>query len=369
VAVIGGGVVGTSVALAAARRGADVVLLEAERELALAASGTNSGILHTGFDSHPGELETRLILRSALLRDPVLQALGIPVLRVGAVLEPHDDIERDAVAQLAANARANGVEVELGADGVLFVPGEAVTDPVAYTLALAGAAQRAGTRIECGARVAGIERQGESLSLAGDGGEELARADAVVNCAGLFADEVARAANDDCFSIYPRKGEFFVFEPPDPALLARIRLPVPSTGTKGVLVFPTVDGKLVAGPTAHDQDDKHDWRVRAEARDEVLGKARALVPALAGAEPIASYAGLRPAGVGVNYVIERSRVQPRMVHVAAIRSTGLSASLGIAEHVMGLLEEAGVELGEEAPLVPGPRPESAQPWWQRAGAR
>ena len=51
VVVIGGGVVGCAVALALARRGASVALLEAEPELALGASGTNSGILHTGFDS------------------------------------------------------------------------------------------------------------------------------------------------------------------------------------------------------------------------------------------------------------------------------------------------------------------------------
>ena len=368
VCVIGGGVVGTAVALAAARRGVEVVLLEAEPELGLAASGTNSGILHTGFDSHPGELETRLILRSAQLRDPVLHALDIPVLRVGATLRPRDATEREAVARLADNARANGVDVELQSDGSLFVPGESVTDPVAYTIALGAAAERAGARVTCGARVTGIADRGDALELSAEDGQALARADVVVNCAGLFADEVARAAGDDRFSIYPRKGEFFVFDPPDPALLERVRLPVPSAGTKGVLVFPTVDGKLVAGPTAHDQDDKHDWSVRPEARDEVLGKAQSLVPELVGAEPIAAYAGLRPAGVGVNYLIERSPVQPHLVNVAAIRSTGLSASLGIAEHVMGLVREAGVALGEETPLRPGPRPQSAAPWWKRSAS-
>ena len=71
VCVIGGGVVGAAVALALALRGADVTVLEAEAEPGLAASGTNSGILHTGFDSTPGELETRLILRSSQLRGGV----------------------------------------------------------------------------------------------------------------------------------------------------------------------------------------------------------------------------------------------------------------------------------------------------------
>ena len=72
VAVIGGGVVGCAVAHALARRGVEVVLLEAELGLALGASGSNSGILHTGFDSTPGELETRLIVRSAELREELL---------------------------------------------------------------------------------------------------------------------------------------------------------------------------------------------------------------------------------------------------------------------------------------------------------
>jgi len=58
VAVIGGGVVGCAVAHALARRGVRAVLLEAEPGLALGASGANSGILHTGFDSPPGELES-----------------------------------------------------------------------------------------------------------------------------------------------------------------------------------------------------------------------------------------------------------------------------------------------------------------------
>src|SRR2546421_2730790 len=121
VAVAGAGVVGSAVALALARRGLSVALLEAEAEPGLRASGTNSGILHTGFDSPPGELETELILRAAALRDPVLDALDVPVLRCGALLRPGADA-------LAANARLNGVETRIHEDGALEVPGETVTD-------------------------------------------------------------------------------------------------------------------------------------------------------------------------------------------------------------------------------------------------
>src|SRR5437588_8650475 len=96
VAIVGAGVVGCAVALALARRGVPVVLLEAEAEPGLGASGTNSGILHTGFDSTPGELETALMLASGRIRDHLLDRLQIPVLRCGAVTLPRDQQQAEA---------------------------------------------------------------------------------------------------------------------------------------------------------------------------------------------------------------------------------------------------------------------------------
>ena len=91
----------------------------------------------------------------------------------------------------------------------------------------------------------------------------------------------------------------------------------------------------------------------------------AMHPPLDGAEPIGAYAGLRPAGRSVNYLIGRSRACDALINVAAIRSTGLTASLGIAERVCGLVEELGVRLGPERPLERGEAPPPMGPWWRR----
>ena len=214
-----------------------------------------------------------------------------------------------------------------------------IRTPVRISAPSASAA--AAGEVRTGAPVERIARVGERLVLGLASGEEVA-CDAAVNCAGLHADDVARMVGDDSFEIYPRKGEFFVFDTPDGRPLQSILLPVPTKRTKGVLVFPTIDGKIIAGPTAYDQEDRDGWSVRAEARDEVMAKAVAMLPALEGAEPVFAYAGLRPAGRGVNYVIGPSPACPRLINVAAIRSTGLSASLGIGEHVAALLAEQGV---------------------------
>jgi glycerol-3-phosphate dehydrogenase len=367
VAIVGAGVVGSAVALALARRGVSVVMLEAEAEPELAASGTNSGIVHTGFDSIPGELETELILRSAQLRGPLFEALGVPLIRCGARLRPLEEDQRGEMAAIAANAVRNGVEARLREDGALEVPGEAVTDPVAYTLGLGAAATRHGAELRTRFHVAALAREGERLVLDdGSAGGRRIRCSVAVNCAGLRADEVARLAGDDSFEIYPRKGEFLVFEPPPGEPLPRILLPVPTKQTKGVLVFPTVDGKVVAGPTAVDLDDKDDWSVRPDAADEIVPKAIAMWPPLEGARQAAAYAGLRPAGRGgVNYLIGPSEACSRLVNVAAIRSTGLTASLGIAERVVGIVGELGVRLGPEQPLEPAPAEPRGVAWWRR----
>lgn len=363
--MIGAGVVGCAVALALARHQVSTALVEAEDEPALGASGANSGVLHSGFDSPPGELETELILASAAARDGVIAALDIPLLRCGAVVVPLDDAERRVVGLLAAGARRNGVAVvELG-DGALEIPAESVTDPVAYTFALAAEAGRQGVELHERFRVVAVIRDSRRMTLHAEDGRAL-RCRVVVNCAGLEADTVARMVGDDSFSIYPRKGEFLVFDPPSGRRLERILLPVPSQRTKGVLVFPTLDGKVAAGPTAIDLNDKRDWSVRAEARGEIMPKAVQLYPELEGAEPIATYAGLRPAGRGVNYVIGPSAACEGLVNVAAIRSTGLTASLGIGDHVARIVGELGVTVRAERELRGGGYPRVAGTWWQRA---
>jgi glycerol-3-phosphate dehydrogenase len=392
VAVIGGGVVGCAVAHALARRGVRALLLEAEQGLALGASGANSGILHTGFDSPPGALETRLILRASALREQLLDELGVAVWRCGARLTPSREDELAAVRRLAENARANDVEVRLDVGGSLSVPGEAVTDPVAFVHALAGAARAGGATVRLGAPVSGLAQTPGGLTVELHTGERL-RVRAAVNCAGLHADEVARMAGDELVDVYPRKGEFLVFSAPEDPPLAEILLPVPSALGKGVLVFPTIDRRaVIAGPTAREREDKRDWSVEADAAELIVAQARRMYPALEHAQPIAAYAGLRPAGRDANYVIERSRALPALVHVAAIRSTGLSASLAIGEHVVGMLADDGAispapvrALPAPAPIAPpqppatptptpqaptdGPLPCSPDAWWERAARR
>ena len=259
-----------------ARRGVAALLLEAEDELALAASGTNSGILHTGFDSQPGELETRLILRSTELRDGPRRAR-----RPGAALRGSARPRgrgRGRNGRLdRRHAEANGVPATLAGTGRSKSRGGGHR-PGRLHRALADAAAGGGAEIRTGARVEAIERA-RRASAETAGGSAACRV--AVNCAGLYADEVARLAGDESFEIYPRKGEFFVFEPPTGEPLDRNPLPCPPSGPRGCSSSRRSTARSSPGPTAHDQEDKADWSVRRGAgRSDAEG--RATLPAAGG---------------------------------------------------------------------------------------
>ena len=143
------------------------------------------------------------------------------------------------------------------------------------------------------------------------------------------------------FTIRPRKGELIVFDKLARPLLSSIILPVPTARTKGVLVAPTVFGNVLLGPTAEDVADRSDVSTSAAGLSGLLAAGRRIVPGLEHEEVTATYAGLRAATEHSDYQVG---VHGRYVRVAGIRSTGLTASLGIAEHVAGLLGEAGLPL-------------------------
>src|SRR5690242_4809046 len=369
VAIIGGGVVGTAIARELAGYRLRCVLLEAADDVGTGTSKANTAILHTGFDATPGTLESRLVARgSALLRE-YAERTGIAVERTGALLVAWTAEQAGSLDAIAGKSRANGYtgirsvsvaevyerEPSLGpgAAGGLWIPDEWVIDPWSVSLAFATEAVRAGVTLRLGTRVTGV-------SPAGDGGFELAvepgagpvRCRFAVNAAGLASDQVDRMFGGDGFTIRPRKGELIVFDKLARPLLSSIILPVPTTRTKGVLVAPTVFGNVLLGPTAEDVADRSDTATSASGLSALLAAGRRILPGLEQEEVTATYAGLRAATEHADYQVA---AHGQYVRVAGIRSTGLTASLGIAEHVAGLLGEAGL------PLKPRPAGERAAP--------
>jgi glycerol-3-phosphate dehydrogenase len=355
VAIIGAGVVGTAIARTLAGYETRCVLLDAADDVGAGTSKANTAILHTGFDAKPGSLESRLLTRGSGLLRAYAERTGIAVERTGAVLVAWTPEQAEALPAIADAARRNGYtavrelsaaqvyqrEPALGSGALagLSIPDESVIDPWSVPLAFATEAVRAGVSLRLGTRVTGVAASGEGCELATTGGP--VRCGWVVNAAGLGSDEIDRMFGGSGFTIRPRKGELIVFDKLARRLLNSIVLPVPTARTKGVLVAPTVYGNVLLGPTAQDVPDRSDVSTTRAGLTSLLAAGHRILPGLTDEEITATYAGLRAATEQADYVI---RVTGRYACVAGIRSTGLSASLGIAEHVAGLLAEAGLPL-------------------------
>lgn len=379
VAVIGAGVVGSAIARELSRYDLHCALIEAGPDVGVGTSKANTAIWHTGFDAKPGTLEARLLRRShALLQEYVPEA-GIPAERLGAVLVAWTEDQRNALPGLLERAHQNGVtdvrtlskdevyelepNLNRGALGGLCVPGESIFCTYTLPLALATQAVLNGVDLKLNHPVRDIVPQPDgTYVLDGPGGKTRCRY--LVNAAGLYSDEVDRLLGHHDFTVIPRRGELIVFDKLARSLVNHVLLPVPTPISKGVLISPTVYGNVLLGPTAEDLTDKTETGSSAAGVQLLWEKGQAILPRLLDEEVTAVYAGLRAATEYGDYQIRLHAAQ-RYVCVGGIRSTGVSACLGIAEHVVELLGEAGLSLSPRKDFKPvrmpyigetGPRP-------------
>ena len=368
VVVIGGGVVGCAVARELSGLNLSVALIEARGDIGDATSKANTAILHTGFDCVPGSLESEFVARGYRLLGDYSAFAGIPVEATGALLVAWSQEELDILPKLAAKAAENGYhaceivdsaavyeavpELGPGALGGLTVPGESIICSWTTALAYATEAKARGCSLLLEIAVTGVRIGDEHTTLETTKGEVRARW--VVNAAGLGGDTIDRLFGFDRFTIVPRRGELLVFDKLSRSKAPCIVLPVPSSKGKGVLVSPTIYGNIMLGPTSENLTDRGDTSTTEEGFAFLRGKGSTLMPSLLEEDVTAAYAGLRASTEHSDYVIDAS-AEKRYVLLGGIRSTGLTASMALAEHVRALLEEHGLAPGVRNDLPETPR--------------
>ncbi|PZF76547.1 FAD/NAD(P)-binding oxidoreductase [Aestuariivirga litoralis] len=365
IAVIGGGVVGLAILRRFAMAGLSAVLLERGADILSGASKGNSALLHTGFDAPTGSLELACMQAGHAEYLEIRDRLNLPLVRSSALVVAWSEEEQAKLDGIVAKAHANGVadvrpvardelrllepELAPAARAAVLVPGEHIIDAWSAPLAYAHQALAHGAVILRHAEVTGGDFANGAWTLASKAGPVTARV--VVNAAGNFGDLVEAIARASPFTITPRRGQFVVFDKQASRLVDAIILPVPTERTKGVVLFRTAFGNLAIGPTAEDVPEREVAATDIATLEKLKARALEMVPALQGIGVNAIYAGLRPATEHKDYVIE-ALPDRGWITVGGIRSTGLTASLGIARHVAGLYASNF-----------GALPEAPQPVW------
>jgi glycerol-3-phosphate dehydrogenase len=293
------------------------------------------------------------------MMDRLTRDLDIPFKVIGSIMPAvteeqlallpgiyNDAYENDIFdAQLISPREILELEPEINPSvlGGLYNPGEAVIDPFLYVAALAENAAENGVEFLLNAEVRGIIRENGKIA-----GVETSRGriktPRVINAAGLFCDSVAAMVDECDFTVKPRKGQFFILDKNTPCKVRHVVYPIPTPTSRGKLLLPTVHGNILVGPTAEDLDDKEDRRITAEELRGIEEDVKKLVPRIRIEDAITEYCGLRPNRIPEGFHIGLSEKTGGYLGISGVRSTGVSASQGIAKYVVKMLDDAGVDL-------------------------
>ena len=365
VIIIGGGVIGASIARELSRYKLKVAILEKEEELAFGVSKSNSGIIHPGTQNPVNSLKGRLCVQGNALTRKMSKELGIDFKEVGELIAAFNEEERLKLVQLKNEAEILGVprlrmvdrawlrknEPNLSREVIaaLYAPTAGIISPYRWAYDLAENAARNGVETHTLTKVekivprfhAGVINFGGNFEIYTS--KEEFRSRYLINAAGLFADDLSRMVGIDDFKISPRKGEEFILDKKKENITNHLIFPLPSKNSKGVLIIKTSDGNPMIGPTAEEINDKEDLSTSSEGFKKTISLAQKLVPSINGNDIIAYFAGLRPAA-GDDFIIRHEARAPGFINVAGIQSPGLTAAPAIALMVRGILNDNGLSL-------------------------
>lgn len=366
IAIIGGGVIGCSIARSLSRFKLDILLLEKGPDVAWGTSRANSGVVHAGYANQPGSLKARLCVQGNRMFDEFTQELGVPFRRVGKLVVGNGEDGLQCLERLMAQGERNGVpglslipgdevrrlEPNLTTDHAMYSRSSGITDPVLLTIALAENAHRNGVDFLLDAEVQAIDETSDGFTITSLRGA--VKTSMIINSAGLFADRISAMAGDDRFAVHPCRGEYFVLDKAVGHLISRMVYPVPPKDQRvlGIHLTPTIDGNILIGPSAEFIDYKDDLATTQGVMKKLLEEAQALLPSIPPQAVIQSFSGNRPklndpvsSEVG-DFIIEESPKVPGLINLLGIESPGLTCSPSLPSLVIDILREA-IELKEK----------------------
>lgn len=353
IVVIGGGVIGLAVLAELAQRYEDVFLLEAAPRVGLGSSTRNSGVIHAGMYYQPGSLKAFHCVRGARMLYDFCAQHHIPHQRIGKLIVADTLDQLPQLEAIKQRGETNGVEglqiVEqdfirqrepnLVSPIALWSPNTGIVEAEEYVKTLARLAKERGAHILTDTLLLDARIQNELAILCTQREEFGARL--VINCAGLYADEVARLFGYDQYTIYPCRGEYAEVVPSKTGLVNGLiyPLPMPSGHGLGVHFTKTTGGQLLIGPNARYVTSKDDYESDRTPLEEFYESAVQMVPSLQREDLRLSYTGLRsrlPTEHDprfADFVIEHDPQWRNVIHLIGMESPGLTSTLSIGQSV------------------------------------
>ncbi|MBW6409929.1 NAD(P)/FAD-dependent oxidoreductase [Clostridium weizhouense] len=362
VAIIGAGVIGASIFRELTKYNLKVAVLEKEKDVSMGTSKANSAIVHAGYDPKEGTLMAKLNVKGNEMFEDLCKELSVPFKRNGSLVVAHSEEEMETVKDLCENGTKIGVKglrvidkkelLEMEPNltdevhGALFAPTGGIVGPFEYTIALCENGVTNGGEIKLKKEVVAINKDNNIFTIETADGEKI-QAKYIVNAAGLYADKIHNLICKETFSITPRSGEYYVMDKSQGTVVSHTIFPCPSKMGKGILVSPTVHGNLIIGPDAIDIEDKEDLGTIGEGLDAIREASLHTTTKINFRESIRNFAGLRATPSTGDFIIEENDEVKGFVDAAGMKSPGLSSAPAVAEFVVEILGNAGLELNKK----------------------
>jgi glycerol-3-phosphate dehydrogenase len=365
VVIVGAGVIGTAVARELSRYDLTIAVLEKEEDVGVHASSRNDGMIHPGLAPSPGSKKAYYNTRGNRMYEFLAGELGFTFHRTGSLALFRRRWMRLIVPYLKRRCRRNGVDgayryvsarevrrlepnVTAKQHGGFLLPSAGVVSPFEVTIAFAENAAENGVLFFFETTVEAIERDDTHRIARIKTNRGTIGAGTVVNAAGVWADAVAEMADDRFFQIHPRRGVDAIVDKRLHGTQQRI-LSMPKwlggsgNHSKGGGLIPCVEGNLLVGPTAKEEPGRENYATSDEELRAVLQ--HLALNARVGREDVITYfAGVRAATWTEDFIVERSRSVPNLVHAAGIQSPGFASAPAIALDVAAMAVEALQEI-------------------------
>lgn len=348
--IVGAGVVGSMIARTLSKYNLRILVLEKENDVAAGTSGANSAILHSGYDPLPNTLKAKLNVIGNSLYDDICKELDIEIIRNGSLTIARNDEEERILDELLLRAKKNGVDaiiidkdkvlelepnITKNVKSALYAKRAGIINPFELCVGLMENAIENKVEFLLNSEVINIVKK-DNYYVYTNKNEYITKA--VINCAGLYADDINNMVCENKINIKPRRGEYLVLDHFDDNFIKHVIFTVPSSKGKGVLLTPTTAYNYLIGPSSNFVDSKDDVSTSKDVLENVKEKANMIIDNIPYKHIIKQFSGNRAVSDNDDFIIEES--QPGFINVAGIQSPGLVAAPAIAVEVENMIKKS-----------------------------
>jgi len=366
VAIIGAGIAGTFIARELSKYKLNTVVIEKENDISSGSTKANTGIVHAGYDAKPGTKMARFNVKGNTMFGNICKELDVPFEKIGSLVVGFDGEDMETIEGLYKRGKKNGVseleiidrerikelEPNIGEEvvGALYAPTAGIVGPWELAIALAENAMDNGVELFLNTKVEDIEEKDGIYKIKTNKKEIEAKY--IINCAGVYADEISKMVGEDTFKITPRSGQYYLLDKTAGGIMNTVIFQSPRKFGKGVVVSPTAHGNIIVGPDNEVAKNKDDTETTGHRLRIIRETAEKSIKGIPFNKNITNFTGVRAEPDLGDFIIEEAKEAKGFINVGGIKSPGLTSAPAIAEYVVDILRNIVDDLEEKNDFNP-----------------